>query len=371
MASRSLDPEYDPVFVPHLTDDEEDDDDEEEEEYRHPCEGANFQLSTSSSGKRFGFSPTSMNLLRRPEPSPAPVTPKMFSIASILGSDKSRDDKTSSEHNDDSDSGEVSFSGRDRRSPEGSFVRPTPITAVRPSNSFATAVALYPGAFFGNPQHTSYSNPTDPYLMLEMLPSLGEHARASRGTGAFSQLPYAATTSLASSASLLYGGWFAASSAANKNHSQLFGLQAPKPAGRRSRKPGIDRKPRQAYSAKQLERLEAEFKVDKYLSVSKRMELSKALNLTEVQIKTWFQNRRTKWKKQLTSRLKIAQRQGLFPPHYFPSAQQYSALFAPYYSPPLNCVYPSAQLDGSTITSSSASTSADNNQLCVESNSGN
>ncbi|XP_030041302.2 barH-like 2 homeobox protein [Manduca sexta] len=81
---------------------------------------------------------------------------------------------------------------------------------------------------------------------------------------------------------------------------------------RRPRRAGPERKPRQAYSAKQLERLEAEFKLDKYLSVSKRMELSKALGLTEVQIKTWFQNRRTKWKKQLTSRLKIAQRQGLF-----------------------------------------------------------
>ncbi|XP_049797480.1 NK1 transcription factor-related protein 1 [Schistocerca nitens] len=87
------------------------------------------------------------------------------------------------------------------------------------------------------------------------------------------------------------------------------GVGAPKPSGRRSRKPGLDRKPRQAYSAKQLERLEAEFKLDKYLSVSKRMELSKALALTEVQIKTWFQNRRTKWKKQLTSRLKMAHRQ--------------------------------------------------------------
>lgn len=82
--------------------------------------------------------------------------------------------------------------------------------------------------------------------------------------------------------------------------------------GKRSRKPGIDRKPRQAYSVKQLEKLENEFKQDKYLSVSKRMELSKSLNLTEVQIKTWFQNRRTKWKKQLTSRLKIAQRQGIY-----------------------------------------------------------
>jgi hypothetical protein len=41
-------------------------------------------------------------------------------------------------------------------------------------------------------------------------------------------------------------------------------VSAPKPVGRRTRKPGIDRKPRQAYSAKQLERLEAEFKVNVY-----------------------------------------------------------------------------------------------------------
>ncbi|XP_073972340.1 T-cell leukemia homeobox protein 3-like [Rhodnius prolixus] len=119
----------------------------------------------------------------------------------------------------------------------------------------------------------------------------------------YSTIPYS---------TFLYGTWFAA---ASKTH-HLFGLQAPKPIGRRSRKPGMDRKPRQAYSAKQLERLEAEFNSDKYLSVSKRMELSKALNLTEVQIKTWFQNRRTKWKKQLASRLKIAHRQVFFPGQY-------------------------------------------------------
>lgn len=114
----------------------------------------------------------------------------------------------------------------------------------------------------------------------------------------------------------------------------------------------MDRKPRQAYSAKQLERLETEFKIDKYLSVSKRMELSKALNLTEVQIKTWFQNRRTKWKKQLTTRLKMAQRQGLFPPHYFaPSAQQYSQLFGPYYSAaPIGCIYSGSTVEDAAVT---------------------
>ncbi|XP_065209926.1 homeobox protein vent1B-like [Planococcus citri] len=130
-------------------------------------------------------------------------------------------------------------------------------------------------------------------------------------------------------ATFLYGGWFAATAAAlsGNSSSNFLGLQAPKPVGRRSRKPGLDRKPRQAYSAKQLERLESEFKIDKYLSVSKRMELSKALNLTEVQIKTWFQNRRTKWKKQLASRLKMAtHRQGA--PLYFPAAHQYPSLFS-------------------------------------------
>ncbi|KPU79126.1 uncharacterized protein Dana_GF26840 [Drosophila ananassae] len=82
--------------------------------------------------------------------------------------------------------------------------------------------------------------------------------------------------------------------------------------GKANKKKCGERKPRQAYTIKQLERLEYEFKIDKYLSVNKRIELAKSLLLTEIQIKTWFQNRRTKWKKQLTSRLKMAQRQGIW-----------------------------------------------------------
>ncbi|XP_046328127.2 homeobox protein engrailed-1-B-like [Haliotis rufescens] len=91
-------------------------------------------------------------------------------------------------------------------------------------------------------------------------------------------------------------------------------------SSRRQRRVNIDRKPRQAYSTKQLERLEEEFKTDRYLSVSKRIELSKHLELTETQIKTWFQNRRTKWKKQMAAKLK---RDGLLSAHMWPPLTSY------------------------------------------------
>ena len=40
------------------------------------------------------------------------------------------------------------------------------------------------------------------------------------------------------------------------------------------------------------------FQIQKYLSVPERMELAGMLSLSETQVKTWFQNRRMKWKKQ-------------------------------------------------------------------------
>ncbi|KAK2588625.1 hypothetical protein KPH14_006393 [Odynerus spinipes] len=236
------------------------------------------------------------------------ATSSAFTIDSILGT---RNEKREEER----DFASVRYvdkedeqDEREEKIAEGHFVRPTAIPATHPNMSGML-----------------YTHTAIPYT-----------------DGTLSDPTNYSTTSLAS-ASLLYSSWFAQS-----KPGQLFGLQAPKPNGRRSRKPGIDRKPRQAYSAKQLERLEAEFKIDKYLSVSKRMELSKSLNLTEVQIKTWFQNRRTKWKKQLTSRLKIAQRQGLFPPTYFPPSQ-YPLL--PYYAAPLMFGNPSLDEASSNVTS--------------------
>jgi len=61
------------------------------------------------------------------------------------------------------------------------------------------------------------------------------------------------------------------------------------------------KRPRTAFSQDQVRSLETEFGRNKYLTVGRRVELSKDLGLTENQIKIWFQNRRTKWKREYFS----------------------------------------------------------------------
>lgn len=59
------------------------------------------------------------------------------------------------------------------------------------------------------------------------------------------------------------------------------------------------RRRRTAFTSSQLKSLEQMFNDKKYLTISERNNLAKNLHLTDTQIKTWFQNRRTKWKKQM------------------------------------------------------------------------
>ena len=56
--------------------------------------------------------------------------------------------------------------------------------------------------------------------------------------------------------------------------------------------PRKPRKARTAFTDSQLQNLEKAFDKQKYLSVQDRQELAAKLNLTDTQVKTWFQNRR-------------------------------------------------------------------------------
>nr|ADW95337.1 NK1 [Paracentrotus lividus] len=58
------------------------------------------------------------------------------------------------------------------------------------------------------------------------------------------------------------------------------------------------RRARTVFTYEQLVALENKFKTTRYLSVCERLNLALSLSLTETQVKIWFQNRRTKWKKQ-------------------------------------------------------------------------
>ncbi|CAH2056339.1 unnamed protein product, partial [Iphiclides podalirius] len=66
---------------------------------------------------------------------------------------------------------------------------------------------------------------------------------------------------------------------------------------------------RTAFSAQQIKSLEAEFEKNRYLSVAARGRLARQLRLTETQIKIWFQNRRTKWKRKYTNDVELLAQQ--------------------------------------------------------------
>lgn len=59
----------------------------------------------------------------------------------------------------------------------------------------------------------------------------------------------------------------------------------------------LPRKPRTIFTSQQLRELNRAFERTHYLSLPERAELAHALGLTQTQIKIWFQNKRSKFKK--------------------------------------------------------------------------
>jgi len=66
------------------------------------------------------------------------------------------------------------------------------------------------------------------------------------------------------------------------------------------------KKTRTVFSRSQVYQLETTFDLKRYLSSSDRAALANSLKLTETQIKIWFQNRRNKWKRQMSAEMEAS-----------------------------------------------------------------
>ncbi|KAM4719653.1 ventrally expressed dharma/bozozok antagonist [Anableps anableps] len=114
--------------------------------------------------------------------------------------------------------------------------------------------------------------------------------------------------------------------------------------------PPVGRRPRTAFTAEQISSLERAFKRNAYLGTQDKAELCRKLNLSDKQIRNWFQNRRMKLKRTVQDALAHAC-QANVASHFmhYPELQAYRPAAYPRYHPAAAVVLPEATTSASHI----------------------
>ncbi|XP_050050367.1 T-cell leukemia homeobox protein 3-like isoform X1 [Dermacentor andersoni] len=152
--------------------------------------------------------------------------------------------------------------------------------------------------------------PSPPLVSAAEMPALVAAAHLSPlhlgANGTVIRVPAHRPAPMGASAAFPSFPWIGPTHPAVKDRLQVpFGLPSampPVPPRRighpyQNRTPPKRKKPRTSFTRMQICELEKRFHKQKYLASAERAALAKQLKMTDAQVKTWFQNRRTKWRK--------------------------------------------------------------------------